>query len=128
MVFSNSFRSTFPETAGSVRADTLRDALTHQRHAFAIGLLSQLVVMPALAHGVARGLELPPTLALTLVVLGCSPGGTSSNILAYWAKAAIALSIALTAGTNTLAVGTMPQRGASSATPLRSTTAAWVWR
>ncbi len=94
--------------ACSVRVDTLRDALTHQRHAFAIGLLSQLVVMPALAHGVARALQLPPTLALTLVVLGCSPGGTSSNVLAYWAKADIALSIALTAVTNTLAFGTMP--------------------
>ena len=94
--------------ACSVRVDTLRDALTKQRHAFAIGLLSQLVVMPALAHGVARALELPPTLALTLIVLGCSPGGTSSNILAYWAKADIALSIALTAVTNTLAFGTMP--------------------
>ena len=94
--------------ACSVRADTLRDALAHRCHAFAIGLLSQLVVMPALAHGVARALELPPTLALTLIVLGCSPGGTSSNILAYWAKADIALSIALTAVTNTLAFGTMP--------------------
>ena len=46
--------------------------------------------------------------ALTLITLGCSPGGTMSNAMVYLADGDTALSIALTACTNVLALGTMP--------------------
>ena len=73
-----------------------------------IGLASQFGWMPLVAFGLAKGLALTPELAIALVVVGCTPGGTTSNLFAYYTKADVALSITMTAASTVVAVVMMP--------------------
>ena len=68
----------------------------------AIGLLAQFTVMPGLAWLLAKAFQLDDALALGVALVGCCPGGTASNVIAYLAKGDLALSVAMT-GTSTLA-------------------------
>lgn len=61
-----------------------------------LGCLSQFTIMPILAFIVSRLLNLPPDLSVGLILVGCCPGGTSSNVMAYIAKGDVALSVTLT--------------------------------
>lgn len=60
------------------------------------GVAAQFVVMPAMGWLVAWGLNLDPALAAGLILVGCAPGGTASNVVAYLAKGNVALSVAMT--------------------------------
>lgn len=62
----------------------------------AIGFAAQYTIMPLLAWGIAAGLDLPPYFAVGLILVGCCPGGTASNLVAYIAKADVALSVVMT--------------------------------
>ena len=62
----------------------------------ALGLLGQLVLQPLFAFGLARGLDLPPTMAVGLVLIAACPGGVVSNALVQLARGDVALSIVLT--------------------------------
>lgn len=73
-----------------------------------VGVAAQFLVMPLAAWGVARLLALPPELAMGLIVVGCCPGGTASNVVAYLARADVALSVAMTATSTLLAVVATP--------------------
>lgn len=68
-----------------------------------IGVLAQYTVMPLVAFGIAYALRLPPELAAGLVLLGCVPGGTASNVMVYLAKGNVALSVAMTSVSTLLA-------------------------
>jgi bile acid:Na+ symporter, BASS family len=57
---------------------------------------------------VARALALPPEPAAGLVLVGCCPGGTASNVICYLARADVALSISLTTLSTLLAVLATP--------------------
>lgn len=61
-----------------------------------IGELSQFIIMPLLAWLLCRLLSLPDQIALGVVLVGCCPGGTASNVICYLAKADVALSVAMT--------------------------------
>ena len=63
----------------------------------AIGLLNLCLIAPFLAFGVAEVFDLAPTLAIGLVLLGASPGGTLANLLTHLAKGDTALSVTMTA-------------------------------
>ncbi|WP_261664983.1 bile acid:sodium symporter family protein [Deinococcus sp. Marseille-Q6407] len=69
----------------------------------AAGVAAQYVIMPLLAWGVARLLQLPPELATGLILLGCVPGGTASNVVTYLARGDVALSVSLTTASTLLA-------------------------
>ncbi|MCA9637098.1 MAG: bile acid:sodium symporter, partial [Myxococcales bacterium] len=73
-----------------------------------IGLASQYGWMPLVAFGLAKGLDLPPAMAVSLIVVGCTPGGTTSNLFTYYAKADVALSISMTALSSVAAIVLMP--------------------
>jgi len=73
-----------------------------------IGLLSQYGWMPLIAYGLAKGLGLPDDMALALIVVGCTPGGTTSNLFTYFAGADVALSVSMTALSTLVAVAVMP--------------------
>lgn len=73
-----------------------------------IGLVSQYGWMPLIAWGLARGLGLEPVVALALIVVGCTPGGTTSNLFTYYARADLALSISMTVTSSVVAVVAMP--------------------
>ncbi len=66
-----------------------------------IGCLVQFIVMPLLAWLLARGFSLSDELALGVVLVGCCPGGTASNVITYLAKGDLALSVGMT-GVSTL--------------------------
>lgn len=68
-----------------------------------IGVAAQFLIMPFAAFAIAYVLKLPPELAAGLVLLGCVPGGTASNVMVYLAKGNLALSVAMTSLSTLLA-------------------------
>jgi len=66
-----------------------------------VGCLAQFTIMPLLAWGLARLFSLDEALALGVVLVGCCPGGTASNVITYLAKGDLALSVGMT-GVSTL--------------------------
>jgi BASS family bile acid:Na+ symporter len=73
-----------------------------------IGLTNLLLVSPLLAFAVAELYSLSPTLAVGLVLLGASPGGTTANMLTHLARGDVALSVTMTALSSVAAVVTVP--------------------
>lgn len=68
-----------------------------------IGVLSQFIIMPGLAWLLCKILALPPEIAIGVILVGCCPGGTASNVMAYLARGDVALSVAITSVTTLLA-------------------------
>lgn len=66
-----------------------------------IGCLAQFTIMPLLAWTLAWVFRLDEALALGVVLVGCCPGGTASNVITYLAKGDLALSVGMT-GVSTL--------------------------
>ena len=66
-----------------------------------VGCLAQFTMMPLLAWGLSRAFQLDESLALGVVLVGCCPGGTASNVITYLAKGDLALSVGMT-GVSTL--------------------------
>lgn len=66
-----------------------------------IGCIAQFTIMPLLAWSLAKVFQLPPELAVGVVLVGCCPGGTSSNVITYLAGGDLALSVGMT-GVSTL--------------------------
>ncbi len=83
-------------------------AVLRRPRALAVGLVGQMLLLPALAWGVATGLGLDPVMAVGLMVLAACPGGVSSGLLTHLADGDVALSIALTAVTSVAAMFTLP--------------------
>jgi bile acid:Na+ symporter, BASS family len=73
-----------------------------------IGLANLIVISPLLAFAVAELYSLEPALAVGLVLLGASPGGTMANLLTHLARGDTALSITMTAISSVAAVVTVP--------------------
>ena len=68
-----------------------------------IGCLAQFTVMPLLAWVLARLFALDEALTVGVVLVGCCPGGTASNVITYLAKGDVALSVGMTATSTLLA-------------------------
>lgn len=68
-----------------------------------IGCFAQFTVMPLLAFGLTWAFSLPKELALGVILVGCCPGGTASNVITYLAKGDLALSVGMTATSTLLA-------------------------
>ncbi|MDX1723095.1 MAG: bile acid:sodium symporter family protein [Pseudomonas sp.] len=68
-----------------------------------IGVLAQFVIMPALAWSLCKLLGLPAEIAVGVVLVGCCPGGTASNVMTWFARGDVALSVSITAVTTLLA-------------------------
>jgi BASS family bile acid:Na+ symporter len=56
------------------------------------GFVAQFTIMPAAAWAIARAFDLPTPFAVGLILVGCCPGGTASNVVTYIARADVALS------------------------------------
>lgn len=69
----------------------------------AIGVVAQFTIMPLIAFGLAIAFRLPPEIAAGVILVGCCPGGTSSNVMTFLARGNIALSVAITSVTTLLA-------------------------
>ncbi|WP_447506754.1 bile acid:sodium symporter family protein [Acinetobacter oleivorans] len=68
-----------------------------------IGVVAQFVVMPGLAFVLCKLFNLPPEIAVGVILVGCCPGGTASNVITYMAKGNVALSVACTSVSTLLA-------------------------
>ena len=67
-----------------------------------LGCVVQYVAMPVLAFGLGKMFFLDEELLAGLIILGCCPGGTASNVMTYLSKGESAFSIGMTAVTNLL--------------------------
>ena len=74
----------------------------------AFGMALQYGIMPAAGWLTARALGLGPELAAGVILVGCCPGGTASNVISWLARADVPLSVALTALSTALAVVATP--------------------
>ncbi|MUK00541.1 bile acid:sodium symporter family protein [Vibrio cholerae] len=68
-----------------------------------IGVVAQYAIMPLLGWGISMALGLPPALAAGVILVGCCPGGTASNVVSYLARGDVALSVAMTSVSTILA-------------------------
>ncbi|MBR6285529.1 MAG: bile acid:sodium symporter family protein [Bacteroidaceae bacterium] len=84
----------------TLKLDDFRPVLLHPK-AIVAGELAQFIVMPSVAWILCKALSLPTDLALGVILVGCCPGGTASNVICFLAKGDVALSVAMT-GVSTL--------------------------
>src|SRR5690606_21731012 len=73
-----------------------------------MGAALQYTVMPLSAFAIAKFLQLDPALAVGLIVVGCCPGGTASNVITFLARGHLALSIIMTTVSTMLAIVATP--------------------
>ncbi|MGY1619931.1 bile acid:sodium symporter family protein [Geodermatophilus sp. SYSU D00691] len=79
-----------------------------QPRAVVIALALQLLVLPLLCFGLVLLFDLPPLLAVGLLLLAASPGGTTANLFSHLFRGDVALNITLTAVNSLIAVVTLP--------------------
>ena len=68
-----------------------------------LGLIAQYVIMPLIAVTLTWVFNLDPTIAVGVILVGCAPGGTSSNVITYLSKGDVALSVTMTSISTLLA-------------------------
>ncbi|MBT2575304.1 bile acid:sodium symporter family protein [Bacillus sp. ISL-51] len=79
----------------TLQADDFKELIRKPWHVV-IGVFAQFTIMPLAAFGLAFGLHLPAEIAVGVVLVGCCPGGTASNVMTFLAKGNTALSVAVT--------------------------------
>jgi BASS family bile acid:Na+ symporter len=73
-----------------------------------IALACQLLILPAICLGLVLLFRLPPVLAVGMMLLAASPGGTTANLFSHLFRGDVALNISLTAINSVIAVVTLP--------------------
>ncbi len=76
--------------------------------AVTLGLINQLIILPAIAFGLIILFGMQPELAVGMMILAACPGGATSNLITYLAKGDAALSVTLTAIASLVTVITIP--------------------
>jgi len=86
----------------TISADDFRE-VARRPYDVGVGVLGQFLIMPLLAVLLTKIIPMPPEVAAGVILVGCCPGGTSSNVMTYLAKGDVALSVACTSVTTLLA-------------------------
>ncbi|XP_003265909.1 solute carrier family 10 member 6 [Nomascus leucogenys] len=88
----------------------IRKLWSHVRRPWgiAVGLLCQFGLMPFTAYLLAISFSLKPVQAIAVLIMGCCPGGTISNIFTFWVDGDMDLSIGMTTCSTVAALGMMP--------------------
>lgn len=73
-----------------------------------LGLIVQILVFPWIALQITQFFEISPLYSLAFLMIGCTPGGTSSNMYTWFARGNLSLSLAMTSCSNILSLFTMP--------------------
>lgn len=63
----------------------------------AIGVAGHYLIMPGLAYLISVGLALPPEIAVGVILVGCCPSGTASNVMTFLARGDVALGVSIAA-------------------------------
>ncbi len=82
--------------------------ISRERRLVLPGIALQYTLMPGLGWALGVAFDLPAPLAAGLILVSCCPGGTASNVIAFLARADVALSVTMTAGSTLLAVVMTP--------------------
>jgi BASS family bile acid:Na+ symporter len=61
-----------------------------------VGIVFHYLIMPLVGFAIAKLLNFPPEIAAGIILVGCCPSGLASNVMAYLAKANLALSVSVT--------------------------------
>lgn len=73
-----------------------------------VALTCQLLVLPAVCFGLVVAFNLSPVLAVGMMMLAASPGGTTANLYSHLFRGDVALNVSLTAVNSVIAVITLP--------------------
>ncbi|MSP25560.1 MAG: bile acid:sodium symporter family protein [Myxococcales bacterium] len=73
-----------------------------------VGLVCQVLILPFVCYAIAKAFDLPPELAVGLMLLAASPGGATANLFSHLAKGDVALNVTLTATNSVLSLFTLP--------------------
>jgi BASS family bile acid:Na+ symporter len=73
-----------------------------------VALACQLVLLPAVCFGLVVLFQLPPILAVGMILLAAAPGGTTANLYSHLFRGDVALNITLTAINSIVALFTLP--------------------
>jgi BASS family bile acid:Na+ symporter len=73
-----------------------------------IGLFCQMILLPVVCFSIAKGFGLAPELAVGLMLLAASPGGSTANLFSHLANGDVALNISLTAFNSVLSILMLP--------------------
>src|SRR5687768_2839966 len=76
--------------------------------AVAVALVLQVLVLPVVAFGLVKAFDLDPLLAVGVMLLAASPGGTTANLFSHLFRGDVALNITLTAINSVLAAVSIP--------------------
>ena len=76
--------------------------------AVAVALVCQLVLLPVVCFGLVLALDLPPLLAVGMLLLAASPGGSTANLFSHLFRGDVALNISLTAINSIIAIVSLP--------------------
>ncbi|MES9844067.1 MAG: bile acid:sodium symporter family protein [Candidatus Sedimenticola sp. PURPLELP] len=91
----------------SLRVADFKGVLKAPR-AVGVGVLGQMVLLPAIAFGLALLFRLPPEIAVGLIIIALAPGGATSNMFTYLSRGDVSLSITLTAIVSLVTPFTIP--------------------
>lgn len=97
----------------SLKIADFRNVLSSPK-AVGIGLFGQLLILPVIAFLIAIAMELPPEIAVGLIIIALAPGGATSNMFTYLFKGDVSLSISLTAVVSVITPFTIPLIAAAS--------------
>ncbi|WP_067428640.1 bile acid:sodium symporter family protein [Nocardioides jensenii] len=89
---------------------TMADFKRVGRHprAVAVALGCQLLLLPAVCFGLVLAFDLPALLAIGMLLLAASPGGTTANLFSHLFRGDVALNISLTAINSIISIVTLP--------------------
>lgn len=91
----------------SLTLDDFRRVARHPR-AVLVALACQTLLLPVVCFALVKGFALAPALAVGMLLLAASPGGTTANLYSHLAHGDVALNITLTAVNSVLAILTLP--------------------
>ena len=79
----------------TINANDFKNILRHPKDVY-IGCLAQFLVMPLISYLLAVTFNLPTPIAIGVILVGCCPGGTASNIITHIAGGDTTLSVSMT--------------------------------
>jgi BASS family bile acid:Na+ symporter len=82
--------------------------LLNQPRAVAVGLVSQMMLLPFIAWIIAEASGLSPEIKVGIMILSVCPGGITSNLVSYFVKGNVALAISLTVFNALISLFTIP--------------------
>jgi bile acid:Na+ symporter, BASS family len=91
----------------SLTIDDFKRVVKYPR-AIIVGLVCQMLLLPAVCLGIAVAFNLPPVLAVGLMLLAASPGGATANLYSHLSQGDVALNVTLTAVNSVLSVFMLP--------------------